>query len=268
MGAGSSWTEERFAAVGNGSISLCYQEMGDRDGEPIVLVMGLGTQMIAWDDGFCRLLADDATGLLDALELESAHVAGASMGGMIAQVLGYRHADRVRSLGLIMTGSGKRIVSMPRMRAMGTLMRDAPGDRDAYAEHAVRIFGVIGSPGFAPPDDRIRAHALLSHDRGHSRAGVSRQLHAITASGDRTPKLAKVRAPTVVIHGAQDPLVRPAAGRSVADSIPGAKLVMVPGMGHDLPAEVWPLVAGVLVANARGESRAATPEPDPVGAGR
>jgi pimeloyl-ACP methyl ester carboxylesterase len=314
MSAGSRWTEERFAAVGGGSISLCYQEMGDRDGEPILLVMGLGTQMIAWDDGFCRLLADegfrvirfdnrdvgrstrvdgpparrlpmllglsrglaytlddladDATGLLDALELESAHVAGASMGGMIAQVLGYRHADRVRSLGLIMTGSGKRIVSMPRMRAMGTLMRDAPGDRDAYAEHAVRIFGVIGSPGFAPPNDRIRAHALLSHDRGHSRAGVSRQLHAITASGNRTPKLAKVRAPTVVIHGAQDPLVRPAAGRSVADSIPGAKLVMVPGMGHDLPPEVWPLVAGELVANARGESRAATPEPDPVGAGR
>jgi pimeloyl-ACP methyl ester carboxylesterase len=298
-----SWSEERFADLGE--VSLCYQELGDREGEPILLVMGLGTQMIHWETGFCELLAaqgfrvirfdnrdvgrstrldgpppgrlamlsglpvslaysledmaDDAIGLADALELGSAHFAGASMGGMIAQVIGYRHPERVRSLGLIMTGSGKRIASLPRLRALGTLMREAPKGREAYADHIVRIFGAIGSPDFPKHDARIREHALAAYDRGHNRAGVARQLHAVTASGDRSQKLRAVRAPTVVIHGSRDPLVRPVAGRSVAEAIPGARFVLVPGMGHDLPPEVWPLIAGELVANARGEGAAANP---------
>ncbi|MQA72778.1 MAG: alpha/beta fold hydrolase [Solirubrobacterales bacterium] len=291
----AGWSEERFAEVG--AIELCYQEMGDPAGEPMVLVMGLGMQMIAWEDGLCELLAgagfrvirfdnrdtgrstavrapaptrvamlaglrrglaytlddlaDDAAGLIDALELDSAHVVGASMGGMIAQVVGYRAPDRVRSLGLIMTGSGKRTVSMPRLRALGALLQDAPEGREAQAEHAVRLFRLIGSPTFAANDERIRAHALAAYDRGRNRAGAARQLHAITASGDRRRRLRSVRAPTVVIHGSRDPLVRPAAGRSVAAAIPGARLVIVPGMGHDLPPEVWPTVAGEVLANAR-----------------
>lgn len=291
------WGPERFADLGQ--VRLCYQEMGDPEGEPMLLVMGLGTQMIHWDDGFCALLAaegfrvirfdnrdsgrssaidhpppgrltmlsgiprspaytlddmaDDAVGLAQYLGAQQAHYVGVSMGGMIAQVAGYRRPDRVGSLGLIMTGAGKRIASLPRLRALGTLLRAAPRERDAYAEHVVRVFGAIGSPGFSGQDDRIRRHALAGFDRGHNRAGVARQLHAITASGDRSRKLRAVHAPTVVIHGSRDPLVRPGGGRSVAKAIPGARLVMVPGMGHDLPAQVWPLVAGELVANARGE---------------
>jgi pimeloyl-ACP methyl ester carboxylesterase len=271
--------------------------MGDPEWEPMVLVMGLGTQMIHWEDGFCELLvregfrvvrfdnrdighstvlpgpppsrlamlagvprglaytledmADDTAGLIEELGLESAHVVGASMGGMIAQVLGYHRPHRVRSLGLIMTGAGKRVASLPRLRALGTLMREAPRERERYADHIVKVFETIGSPGYAGQAERIRAHALAAYDRGNSRAGVARQLHAITASGDRTRKLARVSAPTVVIHGTDDPLVRPGGGRGVAQAIPAAHLVMVPGMGHDLPPEVWPLVAGELVANAR-----------------
>ncbi len=288
------WSEERYAEVG--AIRLCYQELGDPEGEPMLLVMGLGTQMIHWDTGFCELLATegyrvirfdnrdvgrstriegrppsrlamlgglprglaytledmagDAIGLAGALGLESAHYVGASMGGMIAQVAGYESPERVRSLGLIMTGSGKRIASLPRLRALGTLMREAPRDREGYADHIARVFAAIGSPGLGLSSDRIRRHALAAYDRGISRAGVARQLHAITASGDRTRKLGGVRAPTVVIHGAADPLVRPVAGRSLAAAIPGARLVMVPGMGHDLPPEVWPVLAAELVANA------------------
>jgi pimeloyl-ACP methyl ester carboxylesterase len=295
------WSEERVAELG--PIELCYQEMGDSEGEPLVLVMGLGTQMIHWEDGFCRLLAaegfrvirfdnrdagrstrldgpppgrlamltglprslaytledmaDDVAGLIEALALGSAHVAGASMGGMIAQVLGYRRPELVRSLALIMTGSGKRVASLPRLRALGTLMREAPRDRERYAEHLVKVFDAIGSPAFPEQGERIRGHALAAYDRGHSRAGVARQLHAITASGDRSRKLRGVRAPTVVIHGDADPLVRPTAGRAVAAAIPGARFVSVPGMGHDLPPEVWPLVAGEIVANARRASAAA-----------
>jgi pimeloyl-ACP methyl ester carboxylesterase len=287
------WSEERFADLGE--ISLCYQEMGDPAGEPIMLVMGLGTQMIHWDDGFCELLAreglrvvrfdnrdsgrstkvpgpppgrlamlaglplsvaytledmaDDLAGLIAELGLDSAHVAGVSMGSMIAQVLGYHRPERVRSLALIMTGSGKRIASVPRLRALGTLLRDAPRERDRYADHVAKVFEAIGSPDFPDQAERIRSHALTAFDRGLNRAGVARQLHAITHSGDRSRRLRGVRAPTVVIHGSEDPLVRPAGGRSVAAAIPGARLVMVPGMGHDLPPEVWPLIAGEILAN-------------------
>lgn len=289
------WSEERYADAG--AVRLCYQELGDLDGEPMLMVMGLGTQMIHWDTGFCELLAaegyrvirfdnrdvgrsgrirgkppsrlamltglphslaytledmaDDALGLADALGLESAHYVGASMGGMIAQVAGYRSPDRVRSLGLLMTGSGKRLASLPRLRALGTLLREAPKDREGYADHIARVFGAIGSPDLGRESDRIRRHAFAAYDRGISRGGVARQLHAITASGDRSRKLRTVRAPTVVIHGAADPLVRPIAGRSVAEAIPGARMVIVPGMGHDLPPEVWPQIAAELVDNAR-----------------
>ena len=303
------WSEERFAEVGE--VTLCYQELGDPEGEPMLLVMGLGTQMIHWETGFCELLAgegfrvirfdnrdvghssrverpppgrlamlaglprslaytlddmaDDAVGLARRSGLESAHLVGASMGGMIAQVAGYRRPERVRSLGLIMTGAGKRLASIPRLRVLGTLMREAPRDRERYVDHIADVFGAIGSPDYADQSDRIRDHAFAAYDRGHSRAGVARQLHAITASGDRSRKLADVRAPTVVIHGSDDPLVRPAGGRSVAEAIPGARLVTIPGMGHDLPPEVWPVIAGELVANARTvESAAARDDVDVV----
>jgi len=283
-------------------IELAYQELGDPDGEPLVLVMGLGTQMIHWPEGFCELLAergfrlirldnrdighssvidapvpsrtamllglrrglaytldqmaDDVAGLIEYLEIAPAHVVGVSQGGMIAQVLGYRDPDLVRSLGLIMTGSGKRVASLPRLRALGTLMRELPDDRDTYVEALMKVFDVIGSPEY--PDDRESLRQLIAEgfDRSHNPAGTARQLHAITASGDRTRKLRAVRAPTVVIHGTRDPLVRPAAGRALAKAIPGARLELIDGMGHDLPPALWERIVGLLADNAR---RAAAP---------
>lgn len=279
-------------------IEIAYQEFGDPDGEPMLMVMGLGTQMIAWDEGFCELLAeagfrvvrldnrdighsswlddlgvpsraamllglsrglgytlddmaDDVAGLITHLELDSAHVVGASQGGMIAQVLGYRRPELVRSLGLIMTGTGKRTSSLPRLRALGALLAEPPDSRDGYIDAITRTFEVIGSPDYPPDPDRLRALIAVGYDRAHHPAGAARQLHAITASGDRSRKLRSVRAPTVVIHGTDDPLVRPAAGRAVAAAIPAAELQMIDGMGHDLPPQLWPRITGHLIENAR-----------------
>ena len=295
--------DEQRAPV-NG-IELAYQELGEPDDEAIVLVMGLATQMIHWELGFCELLAgegfrvvrfdnrdighstyldrgvpspiamllglrrglaytledmaDDLAGLIEHLGLESAHVVGVSQGGMIAQVLGYRRPERVRSLGLIMTGSGKRAASVPRLRALGVLMSRPPRDRERYVDAVVRTFEVIGSPAYPPDEDRLRELVASGFDRGHNPAGAARQLHAITASGDRSRRLRGVRAPTVVIHGTRDPLVRPGAGRSVAAAIPDSRLVMVPGMGHDLPRQLWPLIGGEIIANARRARPAPVP---------
>jgi pimeloyl-ACP methyl ester carboxylesterase len=159
-----------------------------------------------------------------------------------------------------MTGSGKRVASLPRLRALGVLLSRPPRNREQYTDAVVRTFKVIGSPSYPPDERRLRELVAAGFDRGPNPAGVARQLHAITASGDRSRNLREVRAPTVVIHGDRDPLVRPAAGRSVAAAIPGARLVMVPGMGHDLPRELWPLITGELVVNAR---RVSDPAPAP-----
>ena len=204
-------------------------------------------------------MADDAAGLLDELGIESAHVVGASMGGMIAQVLGYRHPRRVRSLGLIMTGPGKRRLAMPRIRVLSMLLADAPTGREPFAEHVLRIFRLIGSPAYATPEERVRELALASYDRARNPTGFIRQLHAINASGDRTRKLRTVRAPTVVIHGAADPLVRPISGRALARAIPGADLVLLSGMGHDLPPQLWPRISYELVENTRRSAAGAAP---------
>ncbi len=288
--------EEQLAPV-NG-VEIAYQEFGDPDGEPIFLVMGLGTQMIAWDEGFCEMLvdegfrvvrfdnrdvghsswldhlgvpnkaamllgsqrglayslddmADDLAGLITYLELGSAHVVGASQGGMIAQVLAYRRPELVRSLGLIMTGAGRRVSSMPRLRALGAILAAPLEGRDGYIGAITRTFKIIGSPDYPPDPDRLRELIAAGYDRAHHPVGAARQLHAITASGDRSRKLRAIRAPTVVVHGTRDPLVRPAAGRAVAAAIPGAELKMIEGMGHDLPPQLWPQITGDLIANAR-----------------
>jgi pimeloyl-ACP methyl ester carboxylesterase len=291
--------DEQRAPV-NG-IELAYQELGDPDGEPMMMVMGLGTQMIHWPEGFCELLvergfrlilfdnrdighstwidapvpgrtamlfglrrrlaytlddmADDLAGLIEYLDVAPAHVVGVSQGGMIAQVLGYRRPELVRSLGLIMTGSGKRVASVPRLRALGTLIRELPDNREAQVEALVRVFKVIGSPDYPEDEQWLREQIAAGYDRGNNPAGTARQLHAITASGDRTRRLRGVKAPTVVIHGTRDPLVRPAAGRALARAIPGARLELIDGMGHDLPPGLWDRIADLLADNAR---RAAT----------
>jgi pimeloyl-ACP methyl ester carboxylesterase len=279
-----------------GDIELAWDELGDPDGEPMLMVMGLGAQLINWPEPFCEMLgergyrvirfdnrdsghstkldgpppktipmlfglrrglaytledmADDGVGLLDALEIDSAHFVGASMGGMISQVAAYHRPERVRSLGLIMTGSGKRTASFPRLRALGTLLARPARSREQFTELVLKTFRVIGSPDHETDEEWLRANAAAIWDRGHSPAGVARQLHACTVSGDRGKRLRAVTAPAVVIHGNRDPLIRPAAGKALAKAIPGAELQLIPGMGHDLPPALWPEIVDAIASNA------------------
>jgi pimeloyl-ACP methyl ester carboxylesterase len=287
--------EEQMAPA-NG-IELCFQEMGDPDGEPLLLVMGLATQMIAWDEGFCGLLAErgfrvvrfdnrdigrstkfkaaglpgkldlfvgrrgtapyflrdmaaDTFGLMDHLGIGSAHLVGASMGGMIVQTAAIERSERVRSITSIMSTTGSRRVGHPSYKTFGLLLGNPPREREAAIERVVKTFKLIGSPGYPFDEERVREIAGLSFDRGHSEAGIARQLHAITASGDRTPALRKLDVPALVIHGKRDLLVNPSGGRATAKAIPGARLKMVDGMGHDLPRALHPDFAAEIATNA------------------
>jgi pimeloyl-ACP methyl ester carboxylesterase len=290
----NKFSAETMAPV-NG-IELCYQEMGDPDGEPLVLIMGLATQMIAWHEDFCGLLAErgfrvvrfdnrdigrstklrskgvpnvldllvgrgrpeyrlrdmaaDTVGLMDHLGIEAAHVVGASMGGMIAQCTAISHPERVRSLCSIMSTTGSRRVGHPSYKTFGLLIGKPPREREAAIERVVKTFKTIGSPGYPFEEERIREIAGRSFDRGHSQAGIARQLHAITASGDRTHQLRKLRLPAVVIHGRNDVLVNPSGGRATARAIPNARLKMIDGMGHDMPRVLWPTFVEEISCNA------------------
>ena len=276
---------EQFCDVGRG-ITLCYDSVGDPSDPTALLIMGLGTQMVAWHEDFClqlagrglqvvrfdnrdagrsthlpgrpptvaRLLlrsghlagytladmADDAAGLLRELGLAPAHVIGASMGGMIAQTLAARHGQAVSSLVSIMSNTGSRWSGRPSLRAYPTFLRRAPREREAFIEHAERLFSAIGSPGVPRDANDIRAIAAASYDRDHDPAAAGRQLGAIVAAGDRTAELRRIAAPTLVIHGSADPLVATSGGRATARAIPGAQLMIIEGMGHDLPRVLWP----------------------------
>jgi pimeloyl-ACP methyl ester carboxylesterase len=282
-------------APANG-IEIVYETIGDPSNPPLLLVMGLGTQLIHWDVELCELFADrglhvirfdnrdagrstyidapvpnlrramaglridapyllddmaeDAFGLLDHLGIEAAHVAGVSMGGMIAQTMAIRRPERVLSLTSIMSTTGERRVGRPKLRVWGVLLRRAPSDKDAAVEYFVRVFRLIGSKGFPADEDRIRALAGEAYDRGHSPAGTGRQLAAIMASGDRTDRLRGLRVPTLVFHGRDDPLIPFRGGRATADAVPGARLIGIPGMGHDLPRQVWPQLVDAVVETA------------------
>jgi pimeloyl-ACP methyl ester carboxylesterase len=196
-------------------------------------------------------MAADAVGLLDHLELAGAHVMGISMGGMIAQTLAFRHPERVLSMTSIMSTTGSRRVGWPKPRALPVLWRRPPRARDGYIEHVLRVWRVIGSPGFPFDEDRIRARAAATYDRGIDPRGTARQLVAITASGDRTQELRKVSAPTLVVHGAADPLVHVSGGIATAKAVPGAELMVIRGMGHDLPPPLWPRVVNAVDRNAK-----------------
>jgi pimeloyl-ACP methyl ester carboxylesterase len=195
-------------------------------------------------------MAADTAGLLDALDIPAAHVVGASMGGMITQAMAIHHPDRVLSLCSIMSTTGSRDVGQPKPEAMSALLTPPPQSRDEAVSRSVEISAIIGSPGFDRDEARIRQRAGRAWDRNHDPLGVARQLVAILASPDRTGPLAVVTAPTLVIHGADDPLIDPSGGRATAAAVPGAQLVIIPGMGHDLPPGVWPQVVDAIVANA------------------
>jgi pimeloyl-ACP methyl ester carboxylesterase len=287
--------DEQFCDLHNG-ITLCYETFGERSDPTALLIMGLGTQMVAWHEDFCRQLAaaglhvvrfdnrdigrsthlqgapptirqlltrskraahyrladmaDDAARLLGELELAPAHVIGASMGGMIAQTLAARRPELVRSLTSIMSNTGALSNGQPALRLYPFFLRRPAAGRDAYVAHFERVFAAIGSRGLPREPPNIRELAALSYERDHDPAGPGRQLAAIIASGDRTAELRKIRAPTLVLHGTADPLVRPSGGRATARAIAGAKLKLVQGMGHDLPRAAWTEIIDAIVQNA------------------
>jgi pimeloyl-ACP methyl ester carboxylesterase len=175
-------------------------------------------------------MAADAVGLLDALELEAAHVVGASLGGMIAQTLAIEHPSRVRTVTSIMSTTGDPDLPWARPEAIATVMSPAPADRAGSIERAVRVFRAIGSPGFPFDEARVRRRAGLAYDRCSHPAGAVRQLLAILASGSRKEALRSVAAPTLVIHGSDDPLVPLAGGLATAEAIPGAELLIIDGI--------------------------------------
>lgn len=204
-------------------------------------------------------MAGDTVGLMDALGIERAHVVGASMGGMIAQLLAIRHPARVASLTSIMSGSGNPAILKPSAQARRALLRPAPRptDVDAVVEHLVSLFGVIGSPGFPADPAELRSRIERGVRRAYDPAGTMRQLLAIVAAPDRTRLLGRIGAPTLVIHGASDPLVPVEAGRDTANAIPGARLMVVEGMGHDLPRALWPVLVEAIAAHCRRAAPAA-----------
>jgi pimeloyl-ACP methyl ester carboxylesterase len=198
-------------------------------------------------------MAEDAMGLLDHLGIEAAHVAGVSMGGMIAQTLAIEHAPRVRTLTSIMSTTGAPDLPAAKPEAMAVLMTPIPTERAAAIERGVTTYKTIGSPGYPPDEAELRALLERAFDRGVHPEGVARQLVAILASGSRREQLAGVRIPTLVIHGVADPLVPVEGGRDTAASIPGAELLEVEGMGHDLPRALWPTLVDAIAKNvARG----------------
>jgi pimeloyl-ACP methyl ester carboxylesterase len=287
--------DEQFCDVGRG-ITLCYETFGEPSDPTALLIMGLGTQMVAWHEDFCRQLAErgfhvvrfdnrdighsthlrgapptvkqlllrsrraayytladmaeDAARLLERLDLSPAHVIGASMGGMIAQTLAARHPEQVRSLVSIMSNTGALSNGQPALRLYPFFLRRPVAGREQYLAQFERLFTAIGSTGLPRDAKEIRELAGLSYDRDHDPAGSGRQLAAIIASGDRTRELRDVVAPTLVVHGTADPLVRPSGGRATARAIKGAKLMRIDGMGHDLPRIVWRRLTDAIVENA------------------
>jgi pimeloyl-ACP methyl ester carboxylesterase len=197
-------------------------------------------------------MARDAVGLLDALGIKSAHLVGQSMGGMIAQEIAISFPQRVLSLTSIMSTTGNPKMPQPTREAAAALMAPPPATREEFLERFAQTWKILRVGSF-PEDERLdRSRAERAFDRGLNPPGAARQLRAIFASGSRKERLRMVKAPTLVIHGAVDPLVRPEGGKDTAASIPGAKLVMIEGMGHALPIRMWPQVIDAIDKHAHG----------------
>jgi pimeloyl-ACP methyl ester carboxylesterase len=292
-------TPEAFVKAND--LRLCYQTFGEPAHPPLVLITGMGAQMILWDDGFCELLAAqgfwvlrfdhrdvgrstrfdsagvphvptaltlawlrrpvpspyllhdmalDIVGLLDSLKISSAHVVGTSMGGTIGQMLAIHHPERVLSLTSIMSTTGHPDLPQPRSSVLATVFSPAPQSLDAYIAHYVTLWRVLRVSALAEEEELDRLRAVRNYERGLNPAGTARHLTAILASGSRREALRGVSVPTLVIHGDVDPLVPLAGGVDTAASIPGAKLIVLEGMGHALPLRLWQRIVEEVTRHA------------------
>lgn len=285
-------------------ITIEYESFGSPSDPTILLIMGLGMQMIAWPEDFCRELAsrgyrvirydnrdtgfstkfdgakvpgiaslllrsmlrlpmrvpytlrdmaDDAAGLLDGIGSSSAHIVGASMGGMIAHNLAVHHPQRVASLTSIMSTTGRRTLPAANPEVSRHLFRARPavGDRDAVIAHSMRTLELIGSAVYPADEETRRELASASFDRCYYPAGFGRHVAAIIEDGDRRSRLRSITAPTLVIHGRDDPLVPLAGGEDTAKHVPGARLQIIDGMGHSFPVELWPRIIDLIAEHGR-----------------
>ena len=292
--------------LNSNGINIAYETAGDPKGVPVLLIMGLGMQLIAWPEDFvdglvdlgfyvvrfdnrdCGLsekfdhagkpnlpltflkslvrwplksayslddMAGDAMGVMRALGIARAHVVGLSMGGMIAQIVAAKFPDRVLSLTSIMPSSGRRGLPGPTRAARAALL-SRPADvknHEALVAHMAGVFKVIGSPAYPTPDKQLRTRVARAMNRNVCTAGVARQMVAIAASGDRSRLLKKIAVPTLVIHGAADPLVPLACGEDTARQVPGARLEVIEGMGHDLPGQLVERLLALIDAHVHGK---------------
>jgi len=294
-------------------IEIHYEDLGSLDDPPVLLIMGLGAQLVLWRAEFCQKLVDkgyrvirfdnrdvglstklhgrrvdnaliprlmrsfvglptpsvyrledlaeDATAVLDHLGIERAHVVGASMGGMIAQIFAATYPERTAGLGVIFSSNNSPLLPPPAPEALLALLRGPhpSSPREVIVENSVRVSKIIGSPAYRKSDDKLRADANESYERCFYPQGIGRHFGAIMGSGSLKRYDVRISAPTVVIHGRADRLMRPAGGRAIAAAIPGARLVLFDGMGHDLPEPLWdPIIAeldstfsGVTMATSR-----------------
>ena len=292
-------------------ITIEYEEFGGQDSTPLLLIMGLGAQLVMWEEGYCRQLADrgfrvirfdnrdvglstkfhdkcpnpaqllndalqgksitspytlddmahDAAGLLAALGIPSAHVVGASMGGMIAQLLAIHHPDRVLTLTSIMSTTGNPNLPQAEPDVLALLIGPVPTEREARIQSSVEVWRVIAGSGFEFDEARIRDLVELSYNRDPDPTGMARQLLAIVTGGSRKEALGSVKTPTLVIHGDADPLVLIAGGFDTAEAIPGAEMLVIEGMGHSLPEEAWPRLMDAIVELTQRAGQEADTQP-------
>jgi len=288
-------------------LQICYETFGNPSNPALLLIMGLGAQLVHWPDAFCEALAaggyhvirfdnrdiglsekldhlgkpdlmrsgllytlrlpqkagyrlddmaEDAVALLDALKIKTAHVVGLSMGGMIAQVLGIRHASRVRSLTLIMTSSGNPWLKKPSLRVQMRMMsKPKARDRESLLQFGMNTWRMIGSPGYPSPEPELREYVGRALDRNIHPQGLARQMVAIMASGSRVKQLPRIKAPTLIIHGDKDPLVPVPAAHDLKKHIPEAQLEIIHGMGHDLPSALLPKLSHLILHHAKHAER-------------
>ncbi len=292
------------------SLSIEFETFGEPSAKPLLLVMGLGAQMIAWDENFCQQLADaghfvirydnrdvglttyfddhgvpdfkelavefltngsvktpytlddmamDGISLLDELGIEQAHICGASLGGMIVQAMAINHADRILSMTSIMSTTGNPNLPPAHPEAIEALTSKRVDDPKHAMNRALEVSRVIGSTGFERDEERIRYKALESYNRAYNPDGVARQMAAIMAHGDRRPGLNLLKLPCLIIHGDADPLVPITGAHDTHQNIPGAVLMIIEGMGHDMPTGAWSqIVKGIALLTHQTNTTAPT----------